>query len=1087
MMSNVIEQYSDSAPNADPESVSPLSEAQLCWILDQVDNPIALFNSSHQLVLFNHPLAELWQLPSTQLHGHPLWEQLLSELATWHPWARTNHSTLQRLLEQPAASCLVLVDDLGGSCLQLQVTPTVEGGFLLLFRHNSAAIPAVVSAPSSNVSASNPSTPAKSSSQTAFLTRTAMQSTLNPEMDWFTFLLELTGRLPTEDLIEVGRLALGYLVRKTDAAFGDIKLILGKDSVIFDTQGCLTEYQAVGRDITARKQAEEAVRHSEELYRTLAEHFPNGAVLLFNRDLHFTLANGKWLKDVGLSREMLEGKTLWEVASPDLCTLAEPHLRSVLAGESVTLEAPYSDRTFQITLLPCQNDTGAIFAGMLVAQDITAHKQSEKLLRQKNEQLGSQVEEQMAELRRTIEQLHQEVHQRQLVQKQLQDALQRLNFHVENSPLAVIEWDIDFRITRWSREAEDLFGWRSEEVLGKFPYDHWKFIHEQDWQTIDQAIADLFSGRQQRNSFYHRNYTRTGAIVHCESYNSVLFDAVGNVVSILSLVLNVTERKLAEEEVERQSLRLRLLADTTLKIRQSLHLEEILQTTVTEVRELLLADRVLIYRLLPDGNGKVITEARIPGLTSILGKIYSSEVFPKDCHDLYSQGKTRSIENVETAQLTPCHQQFLQQLGVKAKLVVPLMQSTELWGLMIVHQCELPRQWSVFEVELLQQLADQVSIALGQAQLLERLRLLESVVVNANDSVVITEAESLTILGPRILYANAAFTRMTGYQLEDVVGKTPRILQGAKTDRQVLAKLRQNLEQWQPSVVELLNYRKDGSEFWVEMSTMPVANETGWYTHWVAIQRDITHRKQLEAELLNTLEKEKELSELKSRFVSMTSHEFRTPLSTILSASELLEYYGNQWTEEERLEQLHLIQQAVQHMTQLLEDILIIGRAEANRLEFQPGLVEMTHFCRTLVAQVQVSIGKQHILSYTSHCPLLTAQMDEKLLRQILTNLLSNAVKYSPPHSTIQFELSCDNRMVILQVQDQGIGIPPEDLPRLFDSFHRAKNVGTIPGTGLGLAIVKHCVDVHGGSITVDSKVGEGTRFRVALPMGASS
>jgi len=369
----------------------------------------------------------------------------------------------------------------------------------------------------------------------------------------------------------------------------------------------------------------------------------------------------------------------------------------------------------------------------------------------------------------------------------------------------------------------------------------------------------------------------------------------------------------------------------------------------------------------------------------------------------------------------------------------------------------------------------------------ERLRLLESVVVNAKDSVVITAAEPIDPPDPRILYANDAFTQMTGYTLEEIQGKTPRFLQGPNTDPRTLAKMQDALQNWQPIQVELINYRKDGAEFWVEVSITPICDRNGRYTHWVLIQRDITHRKQLEQDLLRTLEKEKELSELKSRFVSMTSHEFRTPLSTILSAAELLEYYGAGWTQAEQLEQLHLIENTVQHMTQLLEDVLLIGRAEADRLEFSPTFTDVTRFCHELIAQIQVSAGDRYSIAFTSHCPLLRAWIDEKLWRQIITNLVSNAMKYSPLYGKVEVDLATEAGRIVLQVKDTGIGIPTEDLPRLFESFHRGKNVGTIPGTGLGLAIVKHCVSSHSGHITVDSQVNGGTTFRVSVPMTAAS
>ncbi|HEY9779317.1 MAG TPA: PAS domain S-box protein [Leptolyngbyaceae cyanobacterium] len=128
----------------------------------------------------------------------------------------------------------------------------------------------------------------------------------------------------------------------------------------------------------------------------------------------------------------------------------------------------------------------------------------------------------------------------------------------------------------------------------------------------------------------------------------------------------------------------------------------------------------------------------------------------------------------------------------------------------------------------------------------ERLRLLESVVVNANDAVLIAEAETVDEPSPRIMYANDAFTQMTGYSFEEVQSKTPRLLQGPKTDRAVLNKIRPALKAWQPIRAEVINYRKDGSEFWVELNLAPVANETGWYTHWISIQRNITERKRAE-------------------------------------------------------------------------------------------------------------------------------------------------------------------------------------------------------------------------------------------------
>ncbi|MDI9635886.1 ATP-binding protein [Oscillatoria amoena NRMC-F 0135] len=243
-------------------------------------------------------------------------------------------------------------------------------------------------------------------------------------------------------------------------------------------------------------------------------------------------------------------------------------------------------------------------------------------------------------------------------------------------------------------------------------------------------------------------------------------------------------------------------------------------------------------------------------------------------------------------------------------------------------------------------------------------------------------------------------------------------------------------------------------------------------------------RAKAEAEVLNSLEKEKEINELKSRFVSMVSHEFRTPLSTILFSAGLLEKYGEKWGKEKHLIHLHRIQTAVQQMTTLLEDVLLLGKAEANRLEFKPVTLNIRDFCADLMDELQLIDNAQHqfVLSdrlTQSHEVFL----DERLLRIILSNLLSNAIKYSKEGKEIELEISRDEQGICFQVKDGGIGIPEADRKHLFQMFHRAQNVGEISGTGLGLAIVKRAVDLHKGEISLESQEGVGTIFRVRLPL----
>ncbi len=247
---------------------------------------------------------------------------------------------------------------------------------------------------------------------------------------------------------------------------------------------------------------------------------------------------------------------------------------------------------------------------------------------------------------------------------------------------------------------------------------------------------------------------------------------------------------------------------------------------------------------------------------------------------------------------------------------------------------------------------------------------------------------------------------------------------------------------------------------------------------------DITQRKRAEVELLSALQREKELSEMKSKFVSIASHELRTPLATILSSAELLEHYSDGLSAEDKLKMLHGIEGAVKRMNAMIEDVLIIGKAEAGALQFEPRPVDLAELCHKVVEELRPGVAKQHVIKFERRFERGSLNLDEKLLRHILTNLLSNAIKYSPPGSTVSLLLTeQEGEEAIIEVSDQGIGIPVEDQARMFESFHRASNVGNRQGTGLGLVIVKKAVELHGGTISIDSKADAGTRIHVRLPL----
>jgi PAS domain S-box-containing protein len=257
----------------------------------------------------------------------------------------------------------------------------------------------------------------------------------------------------------------------------------------------------------------------------------------------------------------------------------------------------------------------------------------------------------------------------------------------------------------------------------------------------------------------------------------------------------------------------------------------------------------------------------------------------------------------------------------------------------------------------------------------------------------------------------------------------------------------------------------------------------GKATRMTGVNVDIDDRKRAEAELLTAVQREKELSEMKSKFVATASHEFRTPLATMLSSAELLEHYSESLGQDEKRNLLQTIQTGAKRMSEMIDDVLTIGRAESGVLKLNLGPTNLRELCSRVVAEFRIAQGKQHIITLDDRFDRLEAMMDERLLRHILNNLLSNAVKYSPPGTEVTFSLERREEKAAIEIQDRGIGIPPEDQPRMFESFHRASNVENRPGTGLGLAIVKKAVELHGGEISLKSAVGSGTRFTVTLPL----
>ncbi len=256
------------------------------------------------------------------------------------------------------------------------------------------------------------------------------------------------------------------------------------------------------------------------------------------------------------------------------------------------------------------------------------------------------------------------------------------------------------------------------------------------------------------------------------------------------------------------------------------------------------------------------------------------------------------------------------------------------------------------------------------------------------------------------------------------------------------------------------------------------------------VHEQLTKRRHSDSQREKLLQ-QKELDALKLQFFSMTSHEFRTPLSVILGSSQLL-MSSYQSGDREKMEKNTLrIQASAKAMTQLLNDILTLARAEAGSLTCQRDRLELASFCLNLVEDIDLANSHRHRIQFISRSSQTYARLDEKLLYLIVSNLLLNAIKYSPQGSDIQLILDHDptddagddHKRIVFKVIDQGQGILEADVPHLYEPFYRGQNIGSIAGTGLGLAVVKTCVDLHQGTIAIDSHPGQGSTFTLSLPI----
>jgi PAS domain S-box-containing protein len=563
-----------------------------------------------------------------------------------------------------------------------------------------------------------------------------------------------------------------------------------------------------------------------------------------------------------------------------------------------------------------------------------------------------------------------------------------------------------------------------------------------------------------------------------------------------------------KDDLRRQQQWIELFSEVTFKIRQSLQLKEILRATVTEVQRILQADRVLIYQVFADGTGKAISEAVLPAYPAILDLEFPEEVFPEAYQHLYAKGRVRAVANVHDPAegVADCLIEFTNQFEVKSKLIVPILQNPspqsspqKLWGLLIAHHCERSKPWGEFELQLMQQLADQISIALAQAQLLEHL---EEIVKSRtaelqdanynlqqeiNDRVQAEEAlrrseEQLRLITNALPVLIAYVDRQQHYQFNnqayaDWLGKAPTDIHDSHI-REVWGI--ECYQRMQPHVEAALaghavTYEnevllKKGRPRSVSVTYVPHFDEQNAVCGFFALASDISDRKAIER--------------MKDEFISVVSHELRTPLTSLHSALKILNTGRLGTLSSDGQQLLEIADENTERLVRLVNNVLDLQRIEAGEVSLE------RQVCNTAELMVQATeamqpMAQQHGMIFATQTADIDLWVDSDYIVQALTNLLSNAIKFSPAGGTIRLTVKKQSSEALFQVCDEGQGIPENKLETIFERFHQVDSSDSRKkgGTGLGLAICRKIIEQHDGKIWAENARAGGSIFSFTLPV----
>ena len=806
-------------------------------------------------------------------------------------------------------------------------------------------------------------------------------------------------------------------------------------SPLKDVNGNIIGVISTVRDITERKESEEALRKSENRYRVLFETVPTG-ITLADMNGQIIDTNPTAIKILGLSEEEQEQRkidgTEWQILRPDGTIMPSEEYASVRALNEQRLI-----QNVEMGVVRAKDDIAWISVNAAPVPDV-----------------GVAI-------------TYMENTERKKAEEALRESEEKFRIISSNTPDHIVVQDLNLC---YQFVVNPQLGLTEKDMIGKTDYD---ILSKEDADTLTVIKSEVLKTGESLHADFSLK-SLDGSTQYFDGSYIPKFDSAGQINGVIGYLRNVTDRKLSEaalKESEEKFSKIFASAPVLMSLtdietgrftevnEESIKVsgfsrEEIIGKTPTEIGWIKGDDRANLLNLLNE-------KGRVDGLEL---KLYSKDGHAVEC--LY-------------------HGEIIQLRGKPHLLSISLEISQRKQAEELLHQ-----KTALLEAQLNSTIDGILVVDNNGKKVLQNQRIVElwkipaEIADNPDDQLQVKHVMNFTkhpdqfLEQVNYLYSHPDETSNDEIELKDgtILDRYSAPVIGNDGINYGRIWLFRDITERKQSEEELEKHRNHLEEL-VETRTkeIDVINRE--------LKKEIEMKNEAQHLLSESLEKEKELSDLKSRFISTASHEFRTPLTSILMSAGLIQRYYNKWDSTKIDEHLERVIHSVKNLTKLIDNVITINRADAGKIILNPVKIDLKELCDRIIEEINFTTSNQLKILLKFNCKETCHSLDAKQIEIILQNLLSNAVKYSPNGGVVILEVNLKGKKLLFSVIDEGIGIPEEDLPRLFEPFHRGKNSDEFYGSGLGLSIVKSAVKLHGGSIKVNSVLEKGTVFTVEIPI----